>query len=149
MTKINLSHFVRYDFKKLYAHIIALKGLKFKIVIPRLVMAVKDDNFSVFWEYYSAAYAGQLLSQIATRFAYYVPCVYDKKPFVFEVTIPETEKLVDALYFIIIGFYDIDDGDMFLDFHAKAAALLNDAFEEKEQAAAFGLLYIASIYLQD
>jgi len=149
MTKINLSHFIRHDFKKLYAHIIALNEVKFKIVIPRLVMAVKDDNFSVFWEYYSAAYAGQLLSQIATRFAYYVPSVYDKKPFVFEVTIPETEKLVDVLHFIIIGFYDIDDGDMFLDFHAKATALLTDAFEEKEQAAAFGLLYIASVFLQD
>lgn len=96
-----------------------------------------------------SGYAGQLLSQIATRFAYYVPSAYDKKPLVFEVTIPETEKLVDALHFIIIGFYDLEDGNMFLDFHAKAAALLNDAFEEKEQAAAFGLLYIANVFLQD
>ena len=69
MTKINLSHFIRYDFKKLYAHIIGLKGPKFTIVVPRFIMAIKDDNVSVFWEYYTAAYAGQVLSQIATRYA--------------------------------------------------------------------------------
>lgn len=44
---------------------------------------------------------------------------------------------------------NVANGDTFLNFHDKATALLNDAFEEKEQAAAFGLLYIASIYLQD
>jgi hypothetical protein len=44
---------------------------------------------------------------------------------------------------------NVVNGDTFLNFHENATALLTYAFEEKEQAEAFGLLYIASIFLQD
>lgn len=149
MIKININEFNRYDDKAIYEFLFVQSETAFEIEIPRVAVAGKGECYDVFIEYLSAAYSGQCLSEIAGRFAYYVPCVYSKRPFLFEVTITDMEKLTDILYLIVKGFHDNTVGETFLKFHSAAADFLSDAFNDKIECKTWGLLYIANQYLQE
>src|SRR5258708_1136922 len=46
----------------------------FEIIIPRDPLDPDDKDFSVFWQYHMAAFAGQQLFNASESFAYDVPC---------------------------------------------------------------------------
>ena len=121
MLKINISDFSNYDSKDVYEFLFLQNETEFEITIPKRSIAHNDENYEVFVEYLSAAYAGQCLSEIARSFAYYVPCVFNLNPFLFQVTITEMEKLADILYLIIQGIHDTTANAPFLTFHGLAA----------------------------
>ena len=148
MLKININELNRYDSKTLYEFLFVQRETVFQITIPRKAVAGTCVNYDVFEEYLSAAYAGQRLSEIAESFAYFVPCVQSKCPFLFEVTITEMGKMAEALYIIIHSVTDKIPCEIFLSFHSLAADFLTNVFNDKAECNTWGLLWIANQYLQ-
>ena len=148
MTKININKFSDYDSKTLYEFLFQKRETVFEITIPRQVVTGETDNYDVFTEFLSAAYAGQRLSEIADSFAYYVPCVNSQRPFLFEVTITEMGKMAEILYLIIKTINGTTGSESFLSFHSLAADFLTNAVNDKLECYTWGLLYIANRYLQ-
>ena len=144
MLKININELNRYDSKTLYEFLFLQRETVFQITIPRKAAAAKSNNYDVFEEFLTAAYAGQRLSEIAESFAYYVPCVYNKQPFLFEVTITEMGKMAEALYIIIHSVNDKIPSEIFLTFHSLAADFLTNAYNDKIKCNTWGLLHIAN-----
>lgn len=148
MLKINITEFNQYDSKALYEFLFLQNEIVFQITIPRKVIAGKIENYDVFEEFLSAAYAGQRLSEIAKSFAYYVPAVYNKQPFLFEVTITEMGKMAEALHLIIHSINDKDPGEAYLTFHSLAADFLTIASNNEVKCHTWGLLHIAKHFLE-
>ena len=146
MTKININKFSSYDSKALYEFLFLQKEKVFEITIPR--ETIKNDNYDVFTEFLSAAYAGQRLSEIADSFAYYVPNVNSKLPFLFEITITDIGRMSEVLYLIIKTMNGSTGSESFLSFHSLAADFLTNATNDKIECYTWGLLYIANRYLQ-
>ena len=149
MLKININEFNRYDSKSLYEFLFLQNETLFQITIPRKVIAGTCENYDVFEEYLLAAYAGQCISEIAESFAYYVPSVSGKKPFLFEVTITEMGKMAEALYNIIHSVNDKTPGEIFLAFHSLAADFLTNAINGRIECSTWGLLHIANHFLEE
>lgn len=149
MTRINIAEFGNYDSKAIYEFLFLQSETVFEIIIPRTAVAGNCESYDIVHEYLAAAYAGQRLSEIASSFAYYVPCVSNNRSVLFEVTITDMEKFTDILFLIIQGFDHKTCGDAFLTFHGLAADFLNDAFEEKIECNTWGLLHIANSFLQE
>lgn len=147
MTKINISDFFDYNSKAVYEFLFVQGETEYEIIIPRESIAGKDDNYCIATEYINASYAGQRLAEISDTFAYFVPSEFAKKPFHFEITITDLEKLADTLYFVIQGFNFNDTNDTFITFQGLAADFLNDAFDDKIDCQSWGLLHIGSDYL--
>ncbi len=148
MLKININELNRYDSTTLYEFLFLQRETAFEITIPKKTIAGISDNYDVFEEFLSAAYAGQRLSEIAKSFAYYVPSVNSKMPFLFEVTITEMGKMAEALYIIIHSVTDKMPCEIFLSFHSLAADFLTNVFNDKAECNTWGLLWIANQYLQ-
>lgn len=148
MTKININDLKNYDSKTLYEFLFLKRETVFEITIPRKTITVETDNYDVFTEFLSAAFAGQRLCEIADSFAYYVPCVNSKQPFLFEVTINEMGKMAEIFYLIISIVNGPTGGESFLSFHSLAADFLTNAINDKIECYTWGLLYIADRYLQ-
>lgn len=149
MVKLNINEFKAYDSKAIYEFLLLQNETEFEILIPREAVQGINDKYELLTEFLSAAYAGQVLSEIATCFAYHVPYPNKAVPFCFQVVIMETEKFSDALYFIMQGFNDLDGSDDFVNFHIKSADFLNDAYENKIECSTWGLMHIANNFLQD
>jgi len=149
MLKININEFNRYDSKEIYEFLFLKSETVFEIEIPRKEVIGKADNYDVFVEYLSAAYAGQRLSEIAESFAYYVPSVHSNCPFLFEVTITEMGKMTEALYLIIHSINDKIPNETFLTFHSLAADFLTNVYNDKIECNTWGLLHIAKHFLEE
>jgi len=147
MLKINIREFRDYDSKNLYEYLLVQNEKEFEIIIPREAVEGIDDYFILAIDFIGAAYAGQLLSEISSCFAYYTPCPNKTKPFLFQAIVTDMGKLADTLYYISQGFNDPDGGDPFLKFQVKAADFLNNAFDEKVECNTWGLLHIANKFL--
>jgi len=147
MIKININEFGSYDSKALYEFLFLKKESVFEITIPRKAITTETDNYDVFTEFLFAAYAGQRLSEIADSFAYYVPCVNSKQPFLFEVTITEMGKMAEILYLVIRTINGVAGSESFLSFHSLAADFFTSAINDKIECYTWGLLYIANRYL--
>lgn len=149
MVKININEFREYNSKNMYEYLLVQNDTEFEIIITREAVEGIDDQYFLATEFIGAAYAGQLLSEISSCFAYYTPCPNKTKPFLFQAIITDMEKLADTLFYISQGFNDLDGGESFLDFHTKSADFLNEAFEERAQCKTWGLLHIANNFLQE
>ncbi len=149
MTTINIHQFAGYTSSDIYQFVMLQAETDFQITIPKKTLAFKDDNFDVFIEYYQLGYAGQLLSEISTSFAYYVPCPSSKKQFVFELITDNAEKLSDLLYLFVQYFIDLADMDIIEKFDIDSTDFYLDAFDGKlDNVGTWGLLWVASLYLQ-
>lgn len=148
MLKININEFQDYDTKSMYEYLLVQNDTEFEIIIPREAVEGIDDQYILAVDFIGAAYAGQLLSEISSCFAYYTPCPNKAKPFLFQAIITDMGKLVDTLYYISQGFNDPDGDETFLDFQVKSAEFLNNAFEEKVECKTWGLLHIANKFLE-
>jgi len=148
MLKINITEFQDYDAKSMYEYLLVQNDTEFEIIIPREAVEGTDDQYVLATEFIGAAYAGQLLSEISSCFAYYTPCPNKAKPFLYQTIINDMGKLADALYYISLGFNDPGCIEPFLDFHVKSAEFLNDAFDEKVECKTWGLLHIANNFLE-
>lgn len=148
MLKINITQFNHYDSKAIYEFLFLQCETVFQITIPKKAAVCTRGNYDVFEEYLSAAYAGQRLSDIADSFAYYVPSVSDKQPFLFEVTITEMGKLAEALYIITHSINEKIHCKPFLTFHSLAADFLTNVINDKTECNTRGLFYIAHKYLE-
>lgn len=144
MHTINLSEFRDYNSKDLYEYLMLQNETGFKILFSKETVKDVNDNFDVFWEYHLAAFIGQKLFEIAEVFAYYVPSIYKKQSFFFDITIKDLEKLSDTLFFLIAGLHETDF-DATIQFHEEATKLFTEAFENEELlVACWGLIEIAN-----
>jgi hypothetical protein len=147
MHTININEFENYDAKAIYAYIMLHGAEEYKIIFPKETTKPAGDNFDIFWEYHLAAIIGQKLFEIADTFAYYVPSIYKRQPFSFDITIKDLEKLVDTLDFIITGIFETDV-DITIQFHDEATRLFTEAFENEELlVACWGLIEIANRHI--
>jgi hypothetical protein len=105
-------------------------------MIPR-----PTDPDLVMFDFANAAYAGQLLSETAGHFAYFVPAVRSKQPFYFHVTVHDFEKFTDTLYLIIQGLNDEVYNDE--EFEIKACEFLNEAYKDDVDCKTWGLHQLA------
>jgi hypothetical protein len=145
MTTINIHDLKNYNAKLTLEYLQQQNDKAFEIVIPRDQYDDEDLNFSIFWQYYTAAYAGQELYNVSTSFAYYVPCPKKQNPFRFEIEVPDIERLAPALAYIITGYNT--NNDSMIRFNQEAAVYFSEAFEGKIDSDTWGLLYIANQYL--
>ncbi len=145
MQQINIHDLKNFTPKLILEYLADTKGSAFEIHIPPDQVDPDDNNFSIFWMFHTAAYAGQRLHNISETFSYYVPCPGTKENFIFRITINDKPKLAHCLAFIISGYFD-NDTEM-LRFNEEAAKFFIDSFEGKVDAATWGLLTIANDYL--
>jgi hypothetical protein len=148
MLKININEFQDYDSKSMYEYLLVQNDTEFEITIAREAVEGIDDQYILAVDFIGAAYAGQLLSEISSCFAYYTPCPNKAEPFLFQTIITDMGKLADTLHYISQGFNDPDGDETFLDYQVKSAEFLNDAFEEKVECKTWGLLHIANKFLE-
>jgi hypothetical protein len=145
MTSINIEHLRNYNTKLIIEYLQQQNDIAFEIIIPRDQYGEEDLNFSIFWQYYTAAYAGQKLFNIATSFAHYTPCPEKENPFRFEIEVADIEKLAAVLAFIIKGYYEKTNA--MIRYNREAAIYFSDAFEGKTDSETWSLLHIANKYL--
>ena len=148
MLKITTTQLNHHTSKSLYEWLFVQNETTFQIIIPRLDITAKTDNYAVFEEYLLAAYAGHRLSEIAQSFAYHVPAVSSTQPFVFEVTITEKGKMAEVLFIIIQSINDKIPSEIFLSFHSLAADYITNVLNDEVECNTWGLLSIAKQYLQ-
>ena len=145
MLKITLSKFTEFTVKDIHKFLLQQKETVFKITIPRQAIIVRQDYVAAMVNYLSVAYAGQLLSKIATSFAYYVPCPTRKTSFYFLVVIPDKEKLAETLYLIIQCFNsNTKEEDLFFSFQDKAKKFLDQSYKDDSNCNTWGLMHIAN-----
>ncbi len=100
MVKININEFQHYDSKNMYEYLLVQNDTEFEIIIPREAVEGIDDQYMLAIEFIGAAYAGQLLSDISSCFAYYTPSPNKAKPFLFQAIVTNMGKLADTLFYI-------------------------------------------------
>jgi len=145
MTRINILEFADYNSKAIYEFLFLQDETEFEIIIPRDPDAEETDNILVMVDFLNAAYAGQLLSEIASHFAYYVPCRHNKEPFNFQVLVSDMEKFADTLLLIIRGFnLRSDYYELFINFQDKSINFLDEAYDEHYECNTWGLLHVAN-----
>ena len=148
MIKITPSKFTSFTLKDIYKFLLLQKETVYKITIPRQAILVKPDKDAPAILYLSAAFVGQLLSKIATSFAYNVPCPTRKTSFYFLVTIPDKEKFAETLYLIVQCFNSkSNDIDLFVNFQDLAHKFHSVSYENDINCNTWGLLHIANQYL--
>jgi len=145
MNSINIHDLKNYNAKLIAEYLQQQSRNAFQIIIPKDRIDPDDINFSIFWQYHMAAYAGQKLYNVSESFAYTVPCPQSKNNFHFEIQVADIKRLSTALAFIICGYYDNDK--TILRFNEEAATFLSDSFEAKTECNTWGLLHIANEYL--
>lgn len=145
MTTINIEHLKNYNRKLVAEYLLQQGDNAFEIIIPRDQFDTDDINFSIFWQYYTAAYAGQRLFNISTSFACYVPSPEKKNPFRFEIEVADIQPLAAVLAFIITGYYT--NNDSMIRFNQEAGIYFSDAYEGKTISETWSLLHIANKYL--
>lgn len=145
MITININQFKGYTIKDIHEFLSLQNSNHYEIFIPKMEADPGELNFSIFWDYHVAAYAGQKLNSSSESFAYDVPCPKRQNPFRFELETNDLMKLSIALRFIIVGYYT--NGSGMTNFHQHAAAHFDEAYKGKTDPACWGLLYIANEYL--
>lgn len=85
------------EFINLYKYIFSQEGDKFEILLP-------TDWEMAYYNYGYSAYAGELLSEIAESFEYFVPEKGLKHALFFRIEVRDKEKLVDVLHYILQGY---------------------------------------------
>lgn len=88
------------------------------------------DNFDIFFEYHTAAIIGQKLFEMAEAFAYYVPSIYRRQSFAFDIEIKDQEKLAGILSYIITGLSE-QDVDFNIKFYEETTKLFTETFGTK------------------
>lgn len=145
MITISIHDLKNYNANLISEYLFQQSDNAFEIIIPRDQYDPEDINFSLFWQYYTAAYAGQQLFNVSESFACYVPCPEKKKPFRFEIEVADIHRLAAALAFIITGYYT--NSDSMIRFNQEAAIYFSDAYEGKTVSETWSLLHIANKYL--
>lgn len=144
MTTIYINEFSKYDQPAIYEFLVLQKETSFEIKIPKKTLATKDDFYSMFSEYSHAAYAGQKLFEIASKFEFHFININQEFPFVFKMKTEQMEKLAELLYTFVQFFYDRDNIDLVEEFENKAIDFYITAFEQKiETLGTYGLLCMA------
>ena len=148
MQKINLDELEGYDLQIIAEYLEGLEGNRnhFEICIDK-VQYYPEIPYTVFWNYCLAAYAGQQLHDIADSFSLYVPCPKKLEGFRFTIEVSDLSALAQTLL-RIAGWYTIGD-DTIPEFFKLAAAYYNDAWDDFERSACWGLLRVADDYAEE
>lgn len=146
MLEINLSEFEDYDQKAIFEYLGLHDDTSYQVSMPKTALAIKSDNYIIYWHYYLAAWSGQLLSEISTQFEYFVPSEFLPVDFLFQFNTTDKEKLSEVLFQVINGCYH--DNELYNSFHDKGTIFYENAISDKSKAATWGLIRIAEKYLE-
>lgn len=144
-TSINLTSLKNYDATLISDYLKMHPSRFYEIIIPKEPVNKEPDEFSIFYQYALASFAGQLLYNSSVSFSYKVPWPYSDQPFQFELEIENKEDLAKALAYIIEGYFTHDDE--MLKFALEAAEYFDNAFIGETVSDIWGLLFIAGQYI--
>lgn len=147
MVQIHLHEFQNYSFPQLLQFVHLQEDPDYLLTLPKTSIAYKLDNIDVFWEYYNAAFVGQQLWLLSSSFAYTVPCMLTPGKFIFQFIAMENEKLAETLYSLVNWLYTKENKILCEEFHGHAAQLFTDAFDDKNDIACYGLIWIAYLFV--
>jgi hypothetical protein len=119
----------------------------FEIRLAKSVVAFKDDPMDVFWEYHLAAYAGHRLSEVVESFAYYVPSVYKKDAYRFDVQVKKLQTFSDMLFDIILAYHQYGSEEQIYSFQVAASEFFINAYANEVEPSTWGMLSIANQFL--
>ncbi len=147
MQTISLSDLKNYDQALIKEYLEKYPLNQFKIIFPRMDKSKNEDLLPppAFWDFHLAAWAGQLLKNIAQSFSMFIPDPESNSPIYFNVYIQNREKLVKVLSHCEAGFFQ--ESDEMIRFHDEALKYFRDAFEGETTSHCWGLLYVAKDYL--
>ena len=146
MLEINITEFRDYDQKGLHEYLSLHEETLFRIMLPKSSLAYQEENFIIYWQYYLAAHAGQKLSDIASKFEYFVPSEFKPIDFLFLLECADMEKLAEVLFVIINGCFHANP--IYNTFHDEGTIFYEAAMRRKIKCATWGLLMIADKYLE-
>lgn len=149
MTRINLSEFRDYSGKALYEFLLYVDDSDFQVTIPRTTSFDEENRIGIVIDFSNAAYAGQLLYEIANTFAYYVPSPYNTNDFFFDISVTELEKFAEVLHKLVRGYDYKEDDREFLDYQVLAADFIAEAYDDSVKCRTWGLVEIANEFLEE
>jgi hypothetical protein len=119
----------------------------FEIRLAKSVVAGRDDPMDVFWEYHLAAYAGHRLSEIVDSFAYYVPSVYKKDAYRFDVHLNKLQPFAYILFETILAYHQYGSEEQVCSFQVAASEFFINAYDHEVEPSTWGMLSIANQFL--
>ena len=149
MTTIHLSEFTDYTDEHLFDFIKMHDDIDFEIVFPKTYNPTDDESFMIFWEFHIMAFIGQCLSEIASQFSYFVPDPKSNKPFQFFLTSAEHEKLASILTEVSVLLNNTSGVYNAVEFQYASTNFFSNAFDNKIEAATWGLLTTANSFLAE
>ena len=152
MKIICIDDFEDMEFKDVYGLLMLENEKSFEVRIKRHPAENTPDqpdwvDWSIFFSYYRAAYAGQKLSDIASTFSYWVPSVETLTPFRFQIEITDVEVFADVLFYIVAGYFDMDSQEWESSFENQATIFHTTAWDFNTDVACWGLVQLAGEYL--
>ena len=147
MKTILLDDFRDFSFADVYRIIMGCNETSFEVQLARNNVAGKDESYDIIVDYYKAAFIGDKLAGTSRIFNYWTPSVFTNEPFTFHVTTRDREAFADALYFIIDSNFNDEYGTRYYMFEEDALAHFMTAFNDEEVSCCWGLLKVASDYI--
>ena len=152
MVSIEIDELSGYDRSGIYEFLAEQNDTTYEIRISKYIIEEWDDYY-MFETYANAAYAGQLLFEIADRFQFSFVPETQELPFVFILKTNKTGKLTELLYSFVQFFCDHDDLELITTFQEDAIEFYFDAFDHidkfhsAEGLGCYGHLCVARIYV--
>ena len=145
MLEIKIAEFGDYDRDALFEYLSLQEQHNFRLVMSKKSLAHKDENYIIYWNYYLAAFVGQKLYDLSSRFEYFVPSEHAPLDFIFLFETKDIAKLSEVISEIINGCYH--DNEAYTKFHNEGSKFYDAAISGKIRSATFGLLRVADKYL--
>lgn len=142
---IDISMFKNYSQKRIEECLCRMKQNYFQIVIPKKFPDFNSADIAM--SYYSGAYIGQLLKDISSSFAYYIPSPQKASDFIFEIEATGMDKLAGVIEFLIRSFFDTGKPEDHSHFDMMAANYGIACCTRKRKSDCPGLLSIAIRYM--
>ena len=148
MTKVLLRQFDNYDIFYLNEYLSLQETEWYDIVLDLSLKNMINDAHITYQRYSSAAFAGQMLASISSKFSYTVPCIQSMPVYHFMIRTQRLAKLSHILYFVICGCYRTDNILLCTKFHEEKKQFWYGHGSYATNPAAPGLIYIADKVVQ-
>lgn len=120
---------------------------KYEITAEKETVQFFSTNEDIAMEYYSAAFVGEKLNEIASEFDYDFPAPQETGDFTFTITTNDKNKLAEILTYLSAGYGNLEDDGANMDFHSEAQDLVESASENS--AACFDLIEICRQFINE
>ena len=147
MIIINTTEFSHYTEASFLEFLECQKEFYFQVRFAKSVVATRDDPMTVFWEYHLAAFIGHRLSLVSHKFAYYVPSVYKRDPYKFDIVVTQLQPFAYILFDFILVFHKYAEVETVAAFETEVSGFFTKIYAENVELNTWGLLSLANQFL--